>query len=282
MKKIDQKILLCPNCKAGSLLFEDNQIFCPECKNKFEYKNNKIIFLKLNKTDINDLLDRIKFRLKKFSFLYNFLIILVSPVCPTINLKKLIKKYVNDNKIKAINLGSGNSKLSDKILNIDIFSYDNVDIVCDIENLPFKNNSIDVVFNIAVLEHVKNPEKVVDEIHRILKNDGVVVSFFPFIQPFHASPYDFSRRTFEGMKILYKDFDNIDLKSAGGPTSGFLWIFQEWLSILLSFGIKPLYYLINLLLMLITFPVKFLDLLLIYHPMAKNISSGFLFIGRKR
>jgi ubiquinone/menaquinone biosynthesis C-methylase UbiE len=67
-----------------------------------------------------------------------------------------------------------------------------VDIVCDIENLPFKNNSIDVVFNIAVLEHVKNPENVVGEIFRILKADGIVVSFFPFIQAFHASPYDFS------------------------------------------------------------------------------------------
>jgi hypothetical protein len=30
------------------------------------------------------------------------------------------------------------------------------------------------------------------------------------------------------------------------------------------------------------FPVKFLDLLLIYHSMAENISSGFLFIERKR
>jgi thiol-disulfide isomerase/thioredoxin len=85
MKKIDQKIFSCPNCKAESLLFEDCQILCLECKNKFEYKNNKIIFLQLNKTDVIDILDKIKFRLKKFSFLYDLLIKLISPVCPTIN-----------------------------------------------------------------------------------------------------------------------------------------------------------------------------------------------------
>ena len=102
------------------------------------------------------------------------------------------------------------------------------------------------------------------------------------MQPFHASPYDFSRRTVEGMKVLYKDFDTIELKPSGGPTSGLLWIFQEWVSILLSFGIKPLHYLLNIVLMLLTFPLKFLDFILIYHPMSKNISSGFLYIGRKK
>lgn len=282
MKKLDHKMLLCPNCKNDSFLFEDYQMVCLKCGNKYEIKDNKIIFLQLNKADVNDLLDKIKFKLKKNILFYDFIVKLISPVCPTINFKKLIKKYIINDDIKAINLGSGNSQLSDKIFNVDIFSYDNVDIVCDIENLPFIDNSVDIIFNIAVLEHVKEPEKVVDEIKRVLKKDGIVVSFFPFIQAFHASPNDFSRRTFEGMKVLYKDFDIIELKSAGGPTSGFLWIFQEWISTLFSFGIKPLHYLINILLMLITFPVKFLDLFLVYHPLAKNISSGFLFIGRKK
>ncbi len=282
MKNVDKNILLCPSCKTESLIFENKQIICTHCKQNFELINNKMVFLKLNKSNITDFFDKIKFRLKKFSYLYELLIKLISPVCPTMNIKKLVKRYVNNDEIIAINLGSGNSRLSDKILNIDIFLYDNVDIVCDIENLPFKENSIDIVFNIAVLEHVKNPEKVVNEINRVLKKNGIIISFFPFIQAFHASPYDFSRRTNEGMKVLYKDFDIIDLKPAGGPTSGFLWIFQEWVSILFSFSIKPLYYFINILLMILTFPIKFLDFILIHHPLAKNISSGFLFIGKKR
>lgn len=279
---LDYKILFCPNCKKRSTIAEDYQIVCHVCENKYEIRDNKVFFFKSDNTYANDFLDKIKFKFKKYGQLYNFIIKLISPVCPTINFNKLINKYIIKDDLIAINLGSGNSQLSDKIINVDIFPYDNVDLVCNIENLPFIDNSVDIVFNIAVLEHVKEPEKVVDEIRRILKKDGVVISFFPFMQAFHASPNDFSRRTFEGMKVLYRDFEIIELKPAGGPTSGLLWILQEWISLFFSFGIKPLHYLISILLMLVTFPIKFLDLVLIYHPLAKNISSGFLFIGSKK
>jgi SAM-dependent methyltransferase len=282
MKKIDLEVLKCPNCNNGQMLFVEDYVYCPECKNKYNHSNNKYIFQEFSQADVSDFLDRIKFRIKKYSYIYDILIKLVSPVCPTINLKKTIRIYIAENELLGINLGSGNIKISEDVINLDIFPYSNVDIVCDIEKLPLRNETVGVVFNIAVLEHVKNPEAVVREIHRVLSPGGIVVSFVPFIQAFHASPYDYSRRTYEGMKVLYKDFDIIELKAAGGPTSGFLWIFQEWVSIILSFGIKPVYYLLNLLLMLITFPIKFLDFLLIHHPMAKSISSGFLFIGRKK
>jgi len=39
--------------------------------------------------------------------------------------------------------------------------------------------------------------------------------------------------------------------------------------------------LIYLFVMVITAPIKFLDYFLIKHPMAKNISSGFVYIGKK-
>jgi len=60
------------------------------------------------------------------------------------------------------------------------------------------------------------------------------------------------------------------------------WIVQEWIAILLSFGSKRLHMLIHLFLMVITAPIKFLDYFLIKHPMAKNISSGFVYILKKR
>jgi SAM-dependent methyltransferase len=232
-------------------------------------------------SEIPDELDILKHRLKKYNNLYGFLINIISPVYPSFSPQRIFSKYLTESNSIALNLGSGNSNVSDKILNVDIFEYENVNIVCDIENLPFIDNSIDIVFNIAVLEHVKEPEKVIDEIKRVLKKGGIVISFFPFIQPFHASPNDFSRRTKEGMKILYKDFNIIELNSAGGPTSGFLWIFQEWLALIFSFGIKKLHIILSLIFMILTFPLKFIDILLIKHPMASNISSGFLYIGRK-
>jgi ubiquinone/menaquinone biosynthesis C-methylase UbiE len=141
---------------------------------------------------------------------------------------------------------------------------------------------VDVVLNIAVLEHVAKPEIVMEEIFRILKKGGVVYTYFPFMQPYHASPFDYSRRTFEGMKTLHEKFEIKELRIGSGPTSGFLWVLQEWVSLLLSFGIKKIHPYVYLLVMIITFPLKYLDLILSKWSAAKNIASAFLLIAKKK
>ena len=47
MKKIDQNILLCPNCKTDLLIFTNNNILCQSCQSNFELKDNKFIFFNL-------------------------------------------------------------------------------------------------------------------------------------------------------------------------------------------------------------------------------------------
>ena len=251
---------------------------------KYKIVGNKYIFKKLQFVDTEDSLDLIKSKLKKFSRVYYWLIKFLSPVFESGEQERFISRYIDadaDADHMILNVGSGNSKVIDNICNVDIFSYPNVDVVCDIEDLPFIDNSVDIVFNSAVLEHVPNPQKVVDEIYRVLKTDGIVYSAFPFMQGYHASPYDFTRVTEEGIKILHKNFELIEVKPFGGPTSGMLWILQEWIAILLSFGSKRLHMFIHLFVMVITAPIKFFDYFLIKHPMAKNIASGFVFIGKK-
>jgi ubiquinone/menaquinone biosynthesis C-methylase UbiE len=44
--------------------------------------------------------------------------------------------------------------------------------LAEAENLPFKNNSFDFINCTELLEHVKRPQKVLNEIYRILKTDG--------------------------------------------------------------------------------------------------------------
>jgi len=43
------------------------------------------------------------------------------------------------------------------------------------ENLPFQNNTVDVVFCCDVLEHVRDLPKVISEISRVLKNGGIFI-----------------------------------------------------------------------------------------------------------
>jgi len=47
------------------------------------------------------------------------------------------------------------------------------------ENLPFKNEEFDAVFCLEVLEHVFSPRKVLKEIERVLKKNGIAVFLVP-------------------------------------------------------------------------------------------------------
>ncbi len=51
----------------------------------------------------------------------------------------------------------------------------NPDIVGDIHDLPFEDDSKEAILCLAVLEHVKNPIKAMEELHRVLKPGGKFV-----------------------------------------------------------------------------------------------------------
>lgn len=46
------------------------------------------------------------------------------------------------------------------------------DVKADIQDLPFENNSFDVIFCNHVLEHVENDKKALSELYRVMKNGG--------------------------------------------------------------------------------------------------------------
>jgi len=75
----------------------------------------------------------------------------------------------------------------------------------DFHFLPFKDESFDCILMIESLQYAKDPMKVVREIHRVLKKDGVLFISIPYIYPFdHGELWRFSRRA---IKHLFKDFE---------------------------------------------------------------------------
>ena len=60
-------------------------------------------------------------------------------------------------------------------------------VVGDASNMPFENNSFDTIIMNDAMEHVDEPEKVLDECYRLLKKDGkLYLNFPPYNHPYGA------------------------------------------------------------------------------------------------
>jgi SAM-dependent methyltransferase len=60
-------------------------------------------------------------------------------------------------------------------IGIDQNSNTAADVIAVGENIPFRTGSFEIVLCTQVLEHTRNPERVLEEIHRVLVNGGVLL-----------------------------------------------------------------------------------------------------------
>lgn len=251
--------------------------------NNTEIIDKKIYFIKSNDGFVkenNDLIvNRIKFFLKKypvfFSAVYKFFGASLVGVSP----EKFLKK-IGPQKI-ILNLGSGVKIINQDVINIDFYPFANVDIVADISDLPIDSNSIDAIINESVLEHIGQPEKIVSEMHRLLKPGGYIYLSVPFIVSFHSSPDDYYRWTKPGLRMMMFHFSEIEVGVRYGPTSAMIYIVSEWLATLFSFGVIKIHQYIFILLMIVLAPLNILDFFIYKISSSENIAGGFYFIGRK-
>ena len=81
-----------------------------------------------------------------------------------------------------LDVGSGfRSPYRSNVLYAEITDYPTVDVVCFGENLPFGDEVFDGVICLNVLEHVRDPFKVVSELLRVVKVGGKVIIDWPFM-----------------------------------------------------------------------------------------------------
>ena len=60
------------------------------------------------------------------------------------------------------------------------------DILASAEEMPVKAGSIDTVLMSEVVEYVYDLSKVLNEVYRVLKNDGIFILTTPFLVPLHG------------------------------------------------------------------------------------------------
>lgn len=56
-------------------------------------------------------------------------------------------------------------------------------------HIPFDDNSFDIIYSNQVFEHVRYPQKLLEEISRVLKVDGTFIGSTSHLEPFHSFSY---------------------------------------------------------------------------------------------
>jgi len=152
-------------------------------------------------------------------------------------------------------------------------------LVCDTHDLPFDNGTFDGVIAQAVLEHVVDPHRCVEEIHRVLKADGLVYAETPFIQQVHMGRYDFTRFTHLGHRRLFRWFEEISSGAVCGPGMALAWSYYFFLRSFVKSELvrKTVYAFASF----TSFWLKYFDYYLIDNPAALDAASAFYFLGRR-
>ncbi len=104
----------------------------------------------------------------------------------------------------------------EEYIRFDIEPHDGVtDVIGDIHDAPFDDNSFDCIFAVEVMEHLENPFLFKEEVNRMLMKGGSMVLTVPFIFHMHADPFDYWRPTKTTLEELFSDFDEVKIKNQG-------------------------------------------------------------------
>jgi SAM-dependent methyltransferase len=79
-----------------------------------------------------------------------------------------------------------------KGLQTGIWNTNNIDLVCDIVDIPESNAAFDAILCSEVFEHLPDALKALDEFSRLLKPGGVLILTAPFASFVHFAPYHYA------------------------------------------------------------------------------------------
>jgi len=196
------------------------------------------------------------------------------------NALKLIQSRVLHPSVLVIGSGDASYEGTGAFTYTDVAFSGSASIICDAHDLPFPDAYFDFVIAVAVLEHVANPARCVEEIRRVLKADGCVYAATPFMQPVHLGAHDFTRFTYLGHRRLFNSFDDEMSGMCLGPGAALAWSVQYFLTSLTD--IKWLKAGLRLAALFLSLPLKLSDYLTRNKTSAIDGAAGVFFFGPKR
>lgn len=123
---------------------------------------------------------------------------------------------------KTLDVGSRRGRHAEwfpNTITIDLDVANDPDLVADAHNLPFPDNSYEVVICREVLEHVENPFVVMAELHRVLAPGGTLLLSTRFLFPIHEAPNDHWRFTRYSLANLTKQFSTSVITEDTAPAT---------------------------------------------------------------
>ena len=130
-------------------------------------------------------------------------------------------------KSRARILAMSNNSLQ-KIVSTDIILDYGPDIVDDICNSNIPDGSYDGIYCVAVLEHVVEYKRAIDNIYRILTPTGEIFVYVPFVYPFHDR-MDYHRFTFTEVARMLGQFSEVKIFTPG-KSSGYGYVLWDIVS----------------------------------------------------
>lgn len=198
--------------------------------------------------------------------------------------------WTNQNAVgkRVLNLGSGIGQFDHylskevSLINLDISSQKgDLHVIADAQCLPFKSDCLDIVYSVAVLEHVRKPWIAADEIFRVLRSGGHVVLELPFLNVIHDED-DYFRFTDKGIRSLFdSNRFEVVLEQVGSGGGSFLSVFLlEYFQQFIPWRYPKIFW--RLTMRYFTCLIKYLDAAIDSSNNMRMTANSFSFIGRKR
>jgi SAM-dependent methyltransferase len=175
-------------------------------------------------------------------------------------------------------VGGAGRTIRPGFVNLDLVCFPGVDVVADIECLPFSDESIVAIECDAVLEHVRRPLNAIVEFARVLRPGGFLHVVVPFCHPFHEYPRDYQRWTLDGLRELLSQFELVDIGLRTGPTATLLTFVLEYVKIVSPRRLRKAAYGVCGWLL---WPLRYLDVWLIQRPEAAVLGNHVYALVRK-
>ena len=117
-----------------------------------------------------------------------------------------------------------------KLISVDIDPNIDPDIIADICDLNMIDaESIDGIICAAVLEHVYNPIKAAQELYRVLKKEGYLFLYVPWLFNYHCEKgyKDYYRFSPDAIRYMFRDFSSVDIIPIRGRFETVLNLFKH-------------------------------------------------------